>query len=242
MFQQRESNARKEIETKLNKCESRAQRAEGEKSDRIKAEEVLLVIFLTLHIFIVPLAKYLPSISQARCEMAERDNQALLEYVEEITSSAFTRKSPSPSLQLNDLKVRARVRTSSQHECSRPLISQALNEQLMKSAEESNGMAEKLRDEHITYIAEKENFALAIDGLNDDLIAIMSNFLGVCGQQKGYIDPKLDVAVLSAQVMNANVTAQVYVCVIHFPTTETRQTAKSQVEELSRCQSQKSRE
>lgn len=44
MFQQRESNARKEIETKLNKCESRAQRAEGEKSDRIKAEEVLLVL------------------------------------------------------------------------------------------------------------------------------------------------------------------------------------------------------
>ena len=72
-------------------------------------------------------------------------------------------------------------------------------------------MAEKLRDEHITYIAEKENFALAIDGLNDDLIAIMSNFLGVCGQQKGYTDPKLDVAVLSAQVINANVTAPVYV-------------------------------
>lgn len=153
----RESHARKEIETKLNKCESRAQRAEGEKSDRIKAEEVLL----------------------ARCEMAERDNQALLEYVEEITSSASPRKSPSPSLQLNDLK--------------------AFNEQLMKSAEESKGMAEKLRDEHITYIAEKENFALAIDGLNDDLIAIMSNSLGVCGQQKGYTDPKLDVAVLSAQ-------------------------------------------
>ena len=105
------------------------------------------------------------------------------------------------------------------HECEhRPIlsvhghsISQALNEQLMKSAEESNGMAEKLRDEHITYIAEKENFALAIDGLNDDLIAIMSNSLGVCGQQKGYTDPKLDVAVLSAQVINANVTAPVYV-------------------------------
>jgi hypothetical protein len=44
MLQQRESHARKEIETKLNKCESRAQRAEGEKSDRIKAEEVLLVL------------------------------------------------------------------------------------------------------------------------------------------------------------------------------------------------------
>lgn len=90
-------------------------------------------------------------------------------------------------------------------------ISQALNEQLMKSAEESEGMAVKLRDEHMTYIAEKENFALAIDGLNDDLIAIMSNSLGVCGQQKGYTDPKLDVAVLSAQVINANVTAPVYV-------------------------------
>ena len=81
----------------------------------------------------------------------------------------------------------------------------------MKSAEESEGMAVKLRDEHMTYIAEKENFALAIDGLNDDLIAIMSNSLGVCGQQKGYTDPKLDVAVLSAQVINANVTAPVYV-------------------------------
>ena len=53
--------------------------------------------------------------------MAERDNQALLEYVEEITSSASPRKSPSPSLQLNDLKVRARMRTSSHLECSRPL-------------------------------------------------------------------------------------------------------------------------
>ena len=63
-------------------------------------------------------------------------------------------------------------------------ISQALNEQLMKSAEESKGMAVKLRDEHMTYIAEKENFALAIDGLNDDLIAIMTNSLGVCGQQR----------------------------------------------------------
>lgn len=31
-------------------------------------------------------------------------------------------------------------------------------------------------------------------------------------------------------------------CVIHFTTTETRQTSKSQVEELSRCQSQKNRE
>ena len=37
--------------------------------------------------------------------MAERDNQALLEYVEEM-SSASPRKAPSPSLQLNDLKVR----------------------------------------------------------------------------------------------------------------------------------------
>lgn len=53
--------------------------------------------------------------------MAERDNQALLEYVEEITSSASPRKSPSPSLQLNDLKVRARMRTSSKLECSLPL-------------------------------------------------------------------------------------------------------------------------
>ena len=52
--------------------------------------------------------------------MAERDNQALLEYVEEITSSASPRKSP-PSLQLNDLKVRARMRTSSKLECSLPL-------------------------------------------------------------------------------------------------------------------------
>ena len=37
--------------------------------------------------------------------MSERDNQALLEYVEEM-SSASPRKAPSPSLQLNDLKVR----------------------------------------------------------------------------------------------------------------------------------------
>ena len=42
--EQRESKARKEIEAKLSKSESRAQRAEGEKSDRIKAEEALLVL------------------------------------------------------------------------------------------------------------------------------------------------------------------------------------------------------
>ena len=53
--------------------------------------------------------------------MAERDNQALLEYVEEITSSASPTKVSSPSLQLNDLKVRARMRTSSHLECSRQL-------------------------------------------------------------------------------------------------------------------------
>ena len=49
-------------------------------------------------------------------------------------------------------------------------------------------------------MAEKENFALAVDGLNDELIAMMSNSLGAHGKQKGYNDPKLDVAVLSAQV------------------------------------------
>lgn len=77
---------------------------------------------------------------------------------------------------------------------------QLLNEELIKSADESRGTAEKLKIEHDTYMAEKENFALAVDGLNDELIAMMSNSLGAHGQQKGYNDPKLDVAVLSAQV------------------------------------------
>ena len=36
-------------------------------------------------------------------------------------------------------------------------------------------------------------------------------FPRACGQQKDTTDPKLDVAVLSAQVINANVTAPVYV-------------------------------
>ena len=49
--------------------------------------------------------------SQARCEIAERDNQALLEYIEELTTK---RKSPSPSKrmsvfshsQIKDMRVR----------------------------------------------------------------------------------------------------------------------------------------
>ena len=77
---------------------------------------------------------------------------------------------------------------------------QLLNEELIKTADESRGTAEKLKIEHDTYMAEKENFALAVDGLNDELIAMMSNSLGAHGHQKGYNDPKLDVAVLSAQV------------------------------------------
>lgn len=49
--------------------------------------------------------------SQARCEIAERDNQALLEYIEELTTK---RESPSPSKrmsvfshsQIKDMRVR----------------------------------------------------------------------------------------------------------------------------------------
>jgi hypothetical protein len=89
-----------------------------------------------------------------------------------------------------------------------------LNEELIKSADESRGTAEKLKIEHDTYMAEKENFALAVDGLNDELIAMMSNSLGAHGQQKGYNDPKLDVAVLSAQV-NLHLRRRPKICVLN---------------------------
>tara|TARA_B100000768_G_scaffold78260_1_gene74395 strand:+ start:1354 stop:1716 length:363 start_codon:yes stop_codon:yes gene_type:complete len=91
---------------------------------------------------------------------------------------------------------------------------QLLNEELIKSADESRGTAEKLKIEHDTYMAEKENFALAVDGLNDELIAMMSNSLGAHGQQKGYNDPKLDVAVLSAQV-NLHLRRRPEICVLN---------------------------
>ena len=112
---------------------------------------------------------------------------------------------------------------------------QLLNEELIKSADESRGTAEKLKIEHDTYMAEKENFALAVDGLNDELIAMMSNSLGAHGQQKGYNDPKLDVAVLSAQV-NLHLRRRPKICVLNQFSilSEVSQAAEGQAAELFR--------
>ena len=112
---------------------------------------------------------------------------------------------------------------------------QLLNEELIKSADESRGTAEKLKIEHDTYMAEKENFALAVDGLNDELIAMMSNSLGAHGQQKGYNDPKLDVAVLSAQV-NLHLRHRPKICVLNqfYILSEASQAVEGQAAELFR--------
>ena len=105
----------------------------------------------------------------------------------------------------------------------------------MKSADESRGTAEKLKIEHHTYMAEKENFALAVDGLNDELIAMMSNSLGAHGQQKGYNDPKLDVAVLSAQVIFTCAVGLKYVVLNQFSIlSEASQAVEGQAAELFR--------
>ena len=46
---QREVTARKQVEEKLSKTETRALVAQGERGDRIKAEEALLVRHLFVH-------------------------------------------------------------------------------------------------------------------------------------------------------------------------------------------------
>lgn len=210
----KETAAKKQAETLLRQAEIRAIRAEDERGDRVKAEDSLLARgnqqattrdLLCLHILIfLPAVTFifLPRLStnllfsffgplnKARCEVAERDNQALLDYIQELTSQTVTSpaKRLSSQSEVNELK--------------------AMNEQLVKSTREAREKSAQLQWqlEQETSGQDDKGRLAALESIIDDLVSMLSKTLGVEGVSKGYQHASIDAMIFATQVSEPQVT------------------------------------
>mmetsp|Transcript_30216 Transcript_30216/g.75717 ORF Transcript_30216/g.75717 Transcript_30216/m.75717 type:complete len:549 (-) Transcript_30216:197-1843(-) len=158
----KEVAAKVQAETKLRQAETRANRAEDEHGDRIRAEDSLL----------------------ARCEVAERDNQALLDYVQELTTQTvpYPAKRLSSQLEVNELK--------------------AMNEQLVMSTREAREQAARLSgqlEQNSLYEAENNGQVVALESIVDDLVSVLSKTLGLENISKGYQHASVDAMIFATQ-------------------------------------------
>ena len=124
--------------------------------------------------------------NEARCEVAERDNQALLDYVQELTSQ----NAPSPAKRL-----------SSQNEV---IELKAMNDQLVKSLREAREKAAELQwqleqQEAAPHTEDNARMA-ALECIIDDLLSILSKTLRVEGVSKGYQHASIDAMIFAIQV------------------------------------------
>jgi len=118
--------------------------------------------------------------------VAERDNQALLDYVQELTSQT----APSPAKRL-----------SSQNEVNEL---RAMNDQLVKNVREAREKAAELQwqleqQESAPHTEDNARIA-ALEGIIDDLLSILSKTLRVEGVSKGYQHASIDAMIFAIQV------------------------------------------
>jgi hypothetical protein len=121
--------------------------------------------------------------------VAERDNQALLDYVQELTSQPPSRSSPSPAKRL-----------SSQSEVNEL---RAMNEQLVRSTREAREKAAQLQwqlEQESAHDEEDNGRLTALESIIDDLVSILSKTLGADGVSKGYQHASIDAMIFATQV------------------------------------------
>lgn len=118
--------------------------------------------------------------------MAERDNEALLDYVQELTSQT----APTPAQRLSSLAEVNELK--------------ATNEQLTKSCREALEKAAQLQwqveQESSPHKAEDNRRMAALESTNEALVSILSKTLGVDGVSKGYQHASVDAMIFAMQV------------------------------------------
>lgn len=136
--------------------------------------------------------------NKARCEVAERDNQALLDYVQELTSQT----APSPAKRL-----------SSQNEVNEL---RAMNDQLVKNVREAREKAAELQwqlEQQESAPHTEDNARItALEGIIDDLLSILSKTLRVEGVGKGYQHASVDAMIFAIQVRTSTLRSRMFFC------------------------------